>query len=126
MKVCRCPNCGSTKAHYDSVRSKEHKTFMVCPKCGTEGLLEAWEVARDWFVELAEGASVPASLPPQTLEERVSADARMKWLVMAHDAYAREDRVVAVCDREDEARRQMESLQTAPNADHMWIVRGEP
>lgn len=127
--VCRCPVCGSTKAHYDHARSKPNRTFMTCPACGHEGLYEAWEVTRDWFVEidLAEGAAVPDKLPPQTSAERSAAEAKAKWLVMAHDSYAREDRVVAELDSEISAHRRLKELQAAkPDGDHMWIVKAEP
>ncbi len=127
--VCRCPVCGSTKAHYDAARTKRPQTFMTCPSCGHEGLYEAWEVTRDWFVEieLADGASVPDKLPPLTAEERAAAEAKAKWLVMAHDTYSREDRVVATLDSEIEAHNTMRGLKASdPNADHMWVIKAEP
>lgn len=120
--VCRCPACGSTKAHYDAARSKGG-TFMTCPSCGHEGLYDAFEVSRDWFVEIDLDGPMPATLPPQTREQRAAADASAKWLVMSHDSYAREDSVVAECGSEDEAKRIMAERQRQPNADHMWIVK---
>lgn len=126
--VCRCPMCGSTKAHYDAKQSKDGKTFMTCPNCTHGGLYEAFEVTRDWYVqiELPDGAPVPAVLPPQGAAERAAADADLKWLVMAHNSYAREDRVVSQHDTESEAKQAMAQLQAQPDADHMWIVRAEP
>ena len=126
--VCRCPSCGSTKAHYDPKQSKDGKTFMTCPSCGHGGLYEAFEVSRDWFVqiEVADGASVPEKLPPQSSSERAAADAKAKWLVMAHNSYAREDRVVSQHDTEGEAQQAMKQLQAQPDADHMWIVKDAP
>ena len=124
--VCRCPACGSTRAHYDGQRSTSNQTFMTCPACGHEGLFDRWDVTRDWFVEieLAAGAAVPAKLPPQTAAQRAAVEATARWYVMAHNSYAREDRVVGEYATEAEAKRAMELAQRQPDADHMWIVKG--
>lgn len=128
MNVCRCPACGSTKAHYDPQRSGSGKTFMSCPGCGNEGLLEAFEVSRDWLVklELDEGASVPERLAPQSAAERAAAEAKLKWIVLAHDTYAREDREIGTFETRSEAEAKLRELSAQPDAEFMRIVRAEP
>lgn len=122
--VCRCPMCGSTKAHYDGKRS-QNGTFMTCPNCGHEGLYDPYEVSRDWYVELevADGVAIPAVLPPQSAAERAAADTSSRWIVMSHNSYSREDTVVAQCATEAEAKQLVAERQKNPDADHMWIVR---
>lgn len=128
QKVCRCPACGSTRAHYDAARSSRDATFMTCPACGHEGAFERWEVVRDWYVEieLAAGAPVPAALPPQTAAERAALEATAAWVLMAHSSYAREDRVVGRYATEAAAKSAMARAREQPGADPMWIVRAGP
>jgi hypothetical protein len=64
-------------------------------------------------------------LAPQSAAERAAADAKLKWLVLAHDSYAREDRVVATFDTESEALARLRELEAEPDADPMRIVRAE-
>jgi hypothetical protein len=76
-------------------------------------------------LELAGEASVPERLAPQSAAERAAADATLKWLVLAHDSYAREDRVVATFGTEREALARLRELEAEPDADPMRIVRAE-
>lgn len=124
-KICRCPACGSTRAHYDAKRSTGSETFMTCPACGHEGLFDRWDVSRHWYVEieLQGGAPVPAALPPQTASERAAIEATASWYVMAHDSYSREDRIVGQYATEAEAKSAMARAQK-PDADHTWVVKG--
>lgn len=123
--VCRCPACGSTRAHYDGQRSTNNETFMTCPACGHEGLFDRWEVSRHWFVEieLPADAPIPAVLPTETPEERAAIEATASWYLMAHDSYAREDRTVGQYATEADAKRAMARAEEQPGADHMWIVK---
>lgn len=125
QKICRCPACGSTRAHYDGQRSTDSKTFMTCPACGHEGLFDRWDASRHWYVEieLPGGAPVPAALAPQTASERAAIEATASWYVMAHDSYSREDRVVGQYATEAAAKSAMARAQQ-PGADHTWVVKG--
>ncbi len=124
-KICRCPACGSTGAVYDGARSTSEGTLMTCPACGHEGLFDRWEVSRDWYVEveLPAGALLPAALPPQTASERAAIEATASWYLMAHNDYAREDRVVGQYATQAEAERAMARARQQPDADSMWVVK---
>jgi predicted RNA-binding Zn-ribbon protein involved in translation (DUF1610 family) len=71
ISVWRCPECGSTKAGPDESRSRYELTFMTCPSCRNEGLVDSYERDADWCVDLdldldanADADSVPEFLPP--------------------------------------------------------------
>lgn len=127
QKVCRCPQCGSTKARFDFKRSDRDRdlTFMTCPSCGHEGNFTRWDTDF-WYVELDDDEEVPARLPTQTAEERDVQEAKARWLVMSFDSHSREDTVVASCATEAEAQQRMLDLQAGGDSSHLSIVKSVP
>ncbi len=138
--IVRCPECGSTDAGRDEVRSALERSYMRCLVCSFGEDCDASKVSADWHAEigLPAGADVPAFVEPLRARRAVEPrpvtppPARVRWKVMGEDTFARETYFIGLYETEAaakaavaerEARHQL--TQDEAVRDTLWIVKVE-